>query len=71
MLNTKGKAKQRATIEEIKNSFRDSLGGPVFKTLPSNAGYVSSTPGQGAKIPYTLQSKKPQYKTAAIVYKIQ
>lgn len=71
MLNTKGKAKQRATIEEIKNSFRDSLSGPVVKTLPSNAGNESLIPGQGTKTPYTLQSKKPQYKIAAIVYQIQ
>ena len=29
---------------------RDVPGGPVVKTLPSNAGGVGSVPGQGAKI---------------------
>ena len=29
---------------------RDFPGGPVVKTLPSNAGGVGSVPGQGAKI---------------------
>ena len=30
--------------------FRDFPGGPVVKTLPSNAGAACSIPGQGAKI---------------------
>ena len=30
------------------------LGGPVVKTLPSNAGGTGSIPGQGAKISYAL-----------------
>ena len=30
-------------------------GGPVVKTLPSNARGVGSIPGQGAKIPYASQ----------------
>ena len=35
----------------------DFPGGPVVKTLPSNAGRVGSIPGQGAKIPHALQPK--------------
>ena len=30
----------------------DFPGGPVVRTLPSNAGSVGSTPGQGTKIPH-------------------
>ena len=30
----------------------DFPGGPVVKTLPSNAGGVGSIPGRGAKIPH-------------------
>ena len=33
-------------------------GGPVVKTLPSNAGGAGSIPGEGAKIPHALQPKK-------------
>ena len=37
----------------------DFPGGPVVKTLPSNAGRVGSIPGQGAKIPHaSLQKTK-------------
>ena len=36
---------------------RDFPGGPVVKTLPSNAGGVGSVPGQGAKI---LQASWPK-----------
>ena len=32
----------------------DFPGGPMVKTLPSNAGAVGSIPGQGAKIPYLM-----------------
>ena len=32
----------------------DFPGGPVVGTSPSNAGGVSSIPGQGAKIPHAL-----------------
>ena len=32
----------------------DFPGGPVVKTLPSNAGDTSLIPGQGAKIPHTV-----------------
>ena len=40
----------------------DFPGGPVVKTSPSNAGGVGSTPGQGAKIPLTLQPKNQNIK---------
>ena len=33
-----------------------SPGGPVVKTLPSNAGGTGSIPGQGPKIPHALWS---------------
>ena len=39
-------------ITGIEISWRDSSGGPVVKTLPSNAGGMGSTPGQGAEIPH-------------------
>ena len=42
-----------------------SPGGPVVKTSRSNAGGMGSIPGQGAKIPHALQSKK--HKTEAIM----
>ena len=48
----------------------DFPGGPVVKTLPSNAGDTGSTPGQGAKIPHALGPKKNQktkHKTEAIL----
>ena len=35
---------------------------PVVKTLPSNAGGEGSIPGQGTKIPYASQPKKPKHK---------
>ena len=37
-----------------KNMEGDVPGGPMVKTLPSNAGGVGSIPGQGAKIPYLM-----------------
>ena len=36
---------------------RDFPGGPVVKTLPSNAGGQGSIPGQGVKIPHTSWPK--------------
>ena len=33
----------------------DLPGGPVAKTLPSNAGGVGSTPGRGTKIPHATE----------------
>ena len=41
---------------------RDFPGGPVVKTLPSNAGGAGSIPGQGAKIPHTLWPKNQNIK---------
>ena len=41
-----------------KNELRDFLGGPVVKTLPSNAGGESSIPGCEAKIPHAHRAKK-------------
>ena len=37
-----------------KNKHRDFPSGPVFKTLPSNAGGMGSIPGQGTKIPHAV-----------------
>ena len=39
---------------------RDFPGGPVVKTLPSNAGGAGSIPGLGAKIPHASRPKKPK-----------
>ena len=41
---------------------RDFPGGPVFKTLPSNAGGAGSIPGQGAKIPHASWPKHQNIK---------
>ena len=43
-------------------SLGDFPGGPVVKTLPSNAGGVGSIPGQGAKIPHVSWSKNQSIK---------
>ena len=40
----------------------DFPGGPVIKTLPSNAGGVGSIPGGGAKIPHASRSKNQNIK---------
>ena len=37
-------------------------GGPVVKTLPSNAGGAGSNPHQGTKIPHALWTKKQNIK---------
>ena len=42
---------------------RDVPGGPVIKTLSSDAGSVGSIPGRGAKIPH---DKKPNHRTETI-----
>ena len=34
---------------QVENTDQDFPGGPVVKTLPSNAGGAGSIPGQGAK----------------------
>ena len=45
----------------------DLPGGPVVKTLSSNAWGVGLIPGRGAKIPIYLMAKKPKHKTEAIL----
>ena len=40
----------------------DFPGGPVVKTLPSNAGSTGSTQGRGAKIPHASQPKNQNIK---------
>ena len=40
----------------------DFPGGPVVKTLPSNAGGVGSIPGHAAKVPYALWPKNQNIK---------
>ena len=41
-------------VEIFNKKMGDFPGGPVVKTLLSNAGGVGSISGQGAKIPHTL-----------------
>ena len=41
---------------------RDFLGGPVVKTLPSNAGSAGSIPGRGASIPHASRPKNQNIK---------
>ena len=45
----------------------DFSGGPVVKTLPSNAEGVASIPGWEARIPHALCPKKTKQKTEAIL----
>ena len=47
---------------EVKNTCGDFPGGPVVKTLPSNAGGAGLIPGQGAKIPHALWPKHQNIK---------
>ena len=47
--------------------WRDFPGGPVVKTLPSNAGGAGSNPHQGTKIPHALWTKKQNIKRSNIV----
>ena len=42
---------------------RDFPGGPVVKNLPSNAGDMRSTPGQGTKIPHASEQLSPRATT--------
>ena len=52
----------------ISISFGDFPGGPVVKTLPSNAGGVGSIPRWGAKIPHASGPKNQNIKkTEAIL----
>ena len=49
--------------EPIRNrAQRDLLGGPVVKTLPSNAGGAGLIPGWGTKIPHASKVKKKKRK---------
>ena len=43
---------------EMKTYVWDFPGGPVVKTLPSNAGGAGSIPGQGAEIPHASGPRK-------------
>ena len=47
---------------KLKWQARDFPGGPVVKTLPSNAGCVGSIPDPGAKIPHALGPKNQNIK---------
>ena len=50
---------------------RDFPGGPVVRTLPSNAGVAGLIPGWGTKIPHALwpkrKRKKPKHKTEKVL----
>ena len=43
----------------LKIHLRDFSGGPVIRSLPCNAGDMSSIPGQGTKIPYAKEQLSP------------
>ena len=45
----------------------DFPGGPVVKTLPSNAGGVGLIPVWGAKDPICLMAKKQKHESEAIL----
>ena len=45
-----------------KTQLMDTPGGPVVKTVPSNAGGVGLIPGRGAKIPHASQPKNQNLK---------
>ena len=54
------------TSRELKHSSGDFPGGPVVKTLPSNAGGAGSIPGWGAGVPHASRpegqnTKQKQY----------
>ena len=48
----RGKMALEVGMEENKIKVGDFSSGPTVENLPSNAGDVSLTPGQGAEIPY-------------------
>ena len=48
----------------IKESLWDFPGGPVVKSLPCNAGDMSSIPGQGTKTPHAQEQLSPYAATA-------
>ena len=43
----------------LKSTSRDFSGGPVVEDLPSIAGDVGSIPGQGTKMPHSLEQLNP------------
>ena len=49
-------------MQPKKENWGDFSGGPVVESSPSNAGGVSSIPGQEAKIPHASWSKKQNIK---------
>ena len=51
------KGRKDSNTTEAKERVWDLLGGPVVKTLPSNAGGVGLIPGRRAKIPHALRPK--------------
>ena len=53
------------------NVYKDFHGGPGVKTLPSNAGGMGSTPGQGAKISHASRLKKSKHKTETVLWQSQ
>ena len=48
--------------DALKCTLGDFPGGPVVKTLPSNAGGQGSIPGLGAKIPHASWPEKQNIK---------
>ena len=50
-----------------KGYYGDFPGGPVVKNPPSNAGNVSSIPGQGTKIPHVSRQLNPRATTIELV----
>ena len=57
--NKENKQSQRWFFEKFNEDFP---GGPVVKTLPSNAGGAGLIPGWGAKIPHTSRPKNQKIK---------
>ena len=55
-------SKEPSIFDEQSKVQRDFPGGPVVKTLSSNAGGVGSIPGQGTKIPHASQPKNQNIK---------
>ena len=49
-------------VDFLKYYLRDFPGGPVVKTLPSNAGCAGLIPGQGAKIPHAWRPRNQHIK---------
>ena len=59
-------------FSEVKEKGGGGLpGGPVVKTLSSNARGVGLIPGWSAKIPYTLRPKKPTHRSNIVTNSIK